>query len=284
MTAAQILARAYAKEHPGRVARLVEVAPPESLAAFLESLDEEAAAGVIARAVPLAGAQALAILSPAAAAKIVAHLDPLQVAPVLRRIDADKYGAIVAELPKETRGLIERLMSYRTDQAASRMDPRAPAVSKESTAGQTLELVRAAADGALNYVYVLEDDQRLTGVVSMRELMLAAPGAAVAEVMTPDPDRLRADDPLTAVLAHPAWKKTHALPVVDEQNRYLGVIRYSAFRRLETEVGLTSGSAAAADTSAALAELFFLGSTAIGRLAEAAVLGAPKAKDGASDG
>jgi Mg/Co/Ni transporter MgtE len=125
----------------------------------------------------------------------------------------------------------------------------------------------------LHYVYVVDDEQKLVGVCNMRELMCADPRDPVVDVMIRKPDRLVAADPLDSLVVHPGWRKVHALPVVDARGRFVGAIRYSDFRTLEAEMGLTRSSGSVVETTSALAELFSLGASAMIHLGEVAVLG-----------
>lgn len=274
MNAAQLLlVREYVRAHPKAVARRLEAAPPAEAAELLRQIGSAEAADLLESMVPLAAAQALSQARPEHAADMVESMEPLHIAPLLRRLSKSKADAILAELNDEKRLLVGRLMSYAQDQAASRMDPRAPAASLSMTAEQALDGVRRAADGALNYVYVIDDKQKLVGVVSMRELLAAPPTALVNDIMTEDPTRIFADEPLKNVVSHPGWQRAHALPVVGRDNLFLGVMRYSAFRALEAELGRAKSSVSTSATAGALAELFWVGTSAMGRLAETVVLG-----------
>jgi hypothetical protein len=91
--------------------------------------------------------------------------------------------------------------------------------------------------------------------------------------MAKDPYSIAAADPLEAAVRHPGWRKAHAMPVVDDAGRFLGVIRHSQFRALEAELRVSLGAAQARDTSATLAELFWLGSAGLARLGEVALFG-----------
>ncbi len=273
MNPAAQLAAALARDHSEDAARFFERAPAEELAAWLSELPAKHAAAVVASAVPVAAAHALAQMQPTAAAAVLAELEPRVAGTLLRRLSAEQTEAVVAELSPRAANAIVVLTRYRSDQAASRLDPRAPAVSPETTVEQVLQTVRTAANGARNYVYVVGEQQRQCGVVSMRELMLASPSAAVHDVMSENPLSVAAEDPLGVVLRHPGWHKAHALPVVDSAGCFLGVIRYSQFRALEAELGRSSGTAQGSQTAGALAELFWLGSSAMARLGEAALFG-----------
>jgi Mg/Co/Ni transporter MgtE len=273
MTPAEKLAGAFSRTYPSEVARIVEAGDSSELAVWMAELPSENGAALLARVVPVAAAEALRCMPAKSAASLVAELSPNAAAAVLRRVAPDDRAVIVAELPAETAERLQVLMRYEPGQAASRVDARVPAVAPETTVSGVLEAVRRAAGAALNYVYVVDDEQRLVGVASMRELMLASTDTPVREVMTRNPYSIAAEDPFDSVVRHPGWRKAHAMPVVDGSGRFLGVIRYSQFRAIEAELGKTLAGGSVDGTSAALAELFWLGTSAMARLGEAALLG-----------
>jgi magnesium transporter len=276
VSAARALAADFARAHAEEAARFFETTPAAEMASWLAELPTEDAAALFSHAVPVAAADALAHMQRAAAAAILAELAPRAAASLLRRLPSEHAAEILARMPQAAARRIETLSRYREDQAASRLDPRAPAVPLEATASEALQAVRRAAEGALSYVYVIRDGQRLCGVASMRELMLADPDAPLRSVMVENPLRVLADTPLEAAIRHPGWRKAHALPVVDSTGNFLGVIRYSQLRALETELG-QAPAAHGTQAASALAELFWLGGAAIARLGEAAVFGSKPA-------
>jgi Mg/Co/Ni transporter MgtE len=131
----------------------------------------------------------------------------------------------------------------------------------------------------MHYVYAIDAERRLTGVVNMRELMLARPEAPLATVVTRDPELLYAQDPLEVIARHAGWKRNHALPVIDRDRRFLGALRYSTFRAIETELGQAAAGPSADQTASALAELCALGASAMTRFIGATLaLEAPEAE------
>ncbi len=267
------LAETFVRAYPAAAARRAEGAPPAEVADLLAKLAPEDAAALLARLIPLAAAPALAAMPPSSAAGLAERLGPLRLTLLLRRMQTAEVSALVAALPEKTQKLVRRLLGYRPDQAGSRMDPSAPAVSDDASAQHALDMVRRSPESALNYVYVVNERQQLIGVVSMRELMLTNPETPVASIMTKNPQRLRADEPVQGVLVHPGWRRTHALPVVDARDCFLGVVRYSAFRTLEAELGQARSGPVAGQTAEALAELLWIGTAAIARMTRAALLG-----------
>jgi magnesium transporter len=254
------------------VARLTETAEPAQLAVFFQQLGPELAARVVGRQLPLAASGALRELEPELAARIVSHLHPQLAVVLLRRLEPSQRESILGKLPSAAAETIHGLMRYRPDQAASSVDPRAPAVSAASSVAEAIQIVMQSPEGALHYVYVLDDRSRLVGVVNMRELMAAEGETKLSSIMTKRPLCLAAGDPLDAVVAHPGWKKVHAMPVIDEQGHLMGVIRYSQFRQLEAERGQVHSGASTARTAQALAELFWIGVSAMARVGEVAMV------------
>jgi magnesium transporter len=264
---------------PNKAALAVERSSPQQLAELLTELSPEASQVLLAHLVPLAGASALGLLDPETGAQLIERIGAQRAAVLLRRLDDETSARLRRELDSTTRTVVERLLEYRPDQAGGRMDPHAPATSAGATVEHALDLVRQAADSALHYQYVLDDEHRLVGVVSMRELMVASPTTLVSTIMTCAPERLLAHDPLSSVVVNPGWRRTPAMPVVDEENRFLGVVRYSIFRAIEAELGQSQSGPEGSKTAVALAELLWIGSSAMGKMTKGALLGGKQGRE-----
>jgi magnesium transporter len=266
MSAETLLLRSYIARHPDEVARLVEQLAPGAFAEVLAALAADEAAQIAVRAMPLAAALALAELSPELAAAIVLEMVPRDATVIMLRLAAADRERIYRALPGARADMLRTLTEHGSARAGGRMDPRVPMLPEGLPIADVLDRVRAAPEGALDYVYAVDGALRLSGVINLRELLGARPTATLAEVMTRSPQALFADDPLEAIAAHPAWKRLHALPVVDRDGRLLGALRYSAFRAVEAELGERLGMR---DTqlTAALVELFAVGVASVTRMA-----------------
>jgi magnesium transporter len=275
------LARAYAEGHPTEVARLLESVPDTERAALLVALDEPVAARVLATTTPRFAAEALARLPRDDAARITAALDPRAAAILLARLPAEDTAALLALLPQACRTQLRTLLEYGPSRAGGRVDPRALSVPESLSAAEALSWLLRERHGAINYVYVLDDAQRLTGVLNLRELMSAPGDVRVEAIMVRDPDRLEAEDTLERVARHPGWRRVHALPVVDASGRFLGALRYSAFRAVESELGQAASGPDPARSASALAELYGLSASAFMHWASAVLRPQPlPPKDG----
>ena len=107
--------------------------------------------------------------------------------------------------------------------------------------------------------YVVDREQQLAGVVNLRELMLADGKQPLTEVMRRNVARIPISADHAEILAHPAWRDVHALPVVDERDVFLGAIRYGTLRVLESEYASSRQSRSPAALALSLGELYWLG-------------------------
>jgi magnesium transporter len=170
---------------------------------------------------------------------------------------------------------LRRLLENEPHTAGALMDPLVLALPEDLSAAEALERIRREPEHAMYYIYIVDADGRLTGVVNVRELMLAANDSLLRNIMAAKPDSLPAHAGREAIVSHPAWQKVHALPVVDRQGELLGAIRYEIVRRLEADLGMSARSGRDRATALALAELYALG---ISGLAEFATSGVSSAR------
>ncbi len=140
------------------------------------------------------------------------------------------------------------------------MDPEVLALPSDLTARSALQRVREAASFARYNLYVVDREQRLVGVLNLRELLRARAGDLLSELMVRDPMRITAAADRATLLAHPAWQRVASLPVVDDDGRYLGAVRYRTLRELENEILPKRRDD---DTGAALGTLLTVGAAAV---------------------
>lgn len=258
-------ARAFLEAHPDEVTLLLERMPPNDVAGFLEQLPVASAVQALRRMALALGADALERLSPERAKALLTLLPVDSAAGLLRRVEADRRDSFLAGLPEETVGTLTVLLRYPEHTAGAYMDTRVLALPQQMTVGEARNRLRRAARQALYYVYVVDREQQLVGVVSLRELMLADGKQPLAEVMQRNVARIPISADHAAILAHPAWRDVHAMPVVDERDVFLGAIRYGTLRVLEAEYASARQSRSPAALALSLGELYWLG---VGQLLE----------------
>ena len=140
-------------------------------ALVLGDLAPAVAAGLLHYLPSLSAALALEQLSSEEAAAILIAVRPDIAAPILRATSSERRAAVIAGFPSRLRAAISNLLIYAEDTAGALMDPEVLTAFEQEPVRQVLERVQRNPEHALYYLYVVADDQRLVGVVNMRELM-----------------------------------------------------------------------------------------------------------------
>jgi magnesium transporter len=259
MDAERQLVEHFLDAHPSDAAALIEALGADEAAAALAQLPAPTVARALQSMAPSSATECLVQLPADTAGHVVATLPVDAAARLLRRAALETRERILACGPRETANAVHRVMQYPENSAGALMDPYVLALPRDLTVEEAAARVRRAPRNVLYYLYIVDRSQRLVGVVNLRELMLAPPTAELAEVMRSEVTRISAHADHPAIIAHPGWRRLHALPVVDDGGALIGVLRYETLRRLEDEAASAPAAAAALTTVLNLGELCWIG-------------------------
>ena len=165
-------------------------------------------------------------LAPAEAATLLDDLDTDDAVDILGRIDKHKLSEILARLDKDDVDELEELLAYDEETAGGLMSPQYFSVLEEATVADTVAMIQSAEEvpEAAFYVYVVDDDGRLVGVVSLRMLVTSRPSQRIEDVMQTELVLARPDTDQEEVAELVSRYDVVAVPVVDDQRRLIGVI------------------------------------------------------------
>jgi magnesium transporter len=169
----------------------------------------------------------LQALAPAERRSWVRLLAPDDAADVIQALPPPERDDFMALLDEPTRKEVAALLAYAEDDAGGLMSPRYARLRPAMTVDEAIAYLRRQAKERLEtiyYIYVLDAEQRLLGVVSFRELFSAPAGKTVAEVM--QTDVLTAPEEMDQeALGHLFAKhRLLAIPVVDDERRVKGIV------------------------------------------------------------
>lgn len=203
----------------------------QELASLLAQLTDDIVAELIAELAPAEGARLLLRLSRARAAHVLDEMAPDDAADLMAavgRVSRQAEEDILVEMNPREAGAVRGLLAYPEDTAGGIMTTRVATVRPDMTAEQALAAVRrlAAEERAetIYYLYVTDEQRRLLGVLSLRELVLAPPKATIGDIMRRDFAAVRPETDQEAVARLLTEKHLLALPVVDDQGRLLGIV------------------------------------------------------------
>jgi len=154
-------------------------------------------------------------------------LAPDDAADVIQHVPEAERAGLLALLDDTTRHEVTALLAYAQDAAGGLMNPRYARLRPEMTVDEAIGYLRRQARTnieLLSYLYAIDDEQRLLGVVSFRELFAARPERTVREVMRTDVVTVRDDQDQEEVSRIFAEQDLIALPVVDREGRMKGIV------------------------------------------------------------
>ena len=223
---AQALADLLLRLPPRDTAEVLDALANTELAAAVSLLGDERAADVLEQLDAADAARLLVRLSRTDAADLLEEMAPDDAADVVEELSDAQAEAILIEMEADDADEVRALLAYPPESAAGLMTREVITVSPDLTADQTLAAIRRVAEEAetIYYVYVTDPDERLLGVLSLRDLVLAPPNTPIGEITIRDPLTVRADADQEVAARLLIEHSLLAIPVVDADGRLLGIV------------------------------------------------------------
>lgn len=160
--------------------------------------------------------------------KILSEMDPDDLVDFIQSVSPEVRKEAWSSLSEESRKETLFLLRFDEDDAAGLMTPRYLAVRAGITVGQAISFVRRAAVEVetVYYIYVLDDFQRLLGVVSLRELLKSADDMKINDIMQTNYVSVHEETDQEEVAKTLETYDLIALPVVDSRNQMLGIVTF----------------------------------------------------------
>ena len=234
------LADAFVDGFPQETTEVLESAPVTELVELLQTQTAERGARILGRLSTALATTVLQQLKPALARKLMVAMDPLQAALLLSSMGPDirekQLNNLDAGLARELRDL----MSYPEASAGRLMQPRAPSIPARLTVKQVLNRLRRFPSRETAVLVVTDDSGKLVGLVDLVDVVQADPGARLESLLhITTPVRVTATTPREEIIDLFTRYRLRLLPVVDIDDRLLGVIRQSTVIKATQEEAAT---------------------------------------------
>jgi magnesium transporter len=212
------------QRHGADQADVIENLDPEERAVLVDEMDEKQLASI------------LEYVQEELRADLLEGWTPQELAPVLDEVDEDLAADVLQDLPREQAELVvplleqadevEELLGYPEESAGGRMSADYVALRRDWTVDTAIQFLRREAPNADQpfYLYVVDEEQRLTGVVGLRDLITAAPETPIAAILRENVTSVRTTEDQEVAAELMRHYNILALPVVDEGRRLRGVI------------------------------------------------------------
>ncbi len=217
--------RVLGEMHPADVAHILSGMSPEERKGFFEKLDLSTAAETLHELTPEVQADLISEMDKEKAADLIEQMPPDEAADLIADLPVEKAQEILSLIEKEEAEDIHELLGHEEDTAGGLMTNEYLAFPPGITVGEALARFRteAAEIEAVYYIYVVEEE-RLAGVIGLRELILEDPGRRLEEVMHQKLITVPAEAGQQTVAELISKYNLLALPVVDAQGCLLGVV------------------------------------------------------------
>lgn len=222
--------------HPVDLADILEELDHAHRITIFNELDVEKASDTLEEIEPRVQREIISSIGDEKAAELIEEMTPAQAADVLSVLpasDADDILALMEE--KEHVEKIESLMDEHEENILNFSTSDFITFPPDSRVGDVFGQFRQAAQGknVVMYMYVVDETNRLLGVVDIKELLQANPDETLGDIMTTSVISLPCDGKLSEAADMFSRYSFRAIPITDEQNVIRGVIPYRDIMNLK---------------------------------------------------
>ncbi len=212
--------------HPADIAAIINDLPEESQIFAFKHMSDEIASEVLAEMHEEVREEILEHFNQERLVRIIDEMDTDEAADIISDLDEDVSRHVLEHIDHEDSVNLRQLLAYDEESAGGLMQTEIIAVNQDMRRDELIELIRENAEEVENihYVFVVDGENRLIGVLDLVQLLLCAPRKQAKELMSPDVISTRVDTDQEEVASLFRKYDIYALPVVDAEDRLLGRI------------------------------------------------------------
>jgi CBS domain-containing protein len=215
-----------ARLHPADIADIVEELGAKERRTVFDTLTEEIAADTLEEMELEDQVSVIEHMDAERASDILEGMPPDEVANILTELPEEKAERLLSLMQKEEAEDVKELLGYEEGTAGGLMTTEYVAVSETLTSQQCIEELRRLEPDAesIYYVFVVDGEEHLRGVLSLRDLIVAQPDTPISSIMIRDVIAVRLDDGVQEVAAVLSKYNLLAVPVVDDEFCIRGLV------------------------------------------------------------
>ncbi len=217
----------FLDRYPADAAHMLEQEGVEYISQVLSSHPVEITLKIWRRLSPDFGSKVLKLIDKEQQQIVLANLEPNLGASFLKAMDEQSRLEIVDSVKERfIKNDLVRAMMYQDDSAGALMDARLLYFRPEMTVAEVINILRSRPHGMYRKIYTVDDDNHLHGIVDMEDLALADRDETLSTIERHNPGSIDANTTREEIVTYFERHKMTDLPVVDIDNRFIGVLRY----------------------------------------------------------
>lgn len=212
--------------HPADIAEIISRVTMDEGTHLLKDLDIETAAEALSELEPEKQAEIISAIDTETAADILEEMPPDDAADVLGDLPTAKAREILEHIEKEEAEDIQELLVHKVDTAGGVMTNEFIAYLPQTTIKDAIERFKKDAEEieTVYYIYITDENEKLVGVTSLREILLAEPDSKLMDVMEKKLVTVTPDEDVNIVAEILSKYNLVALPVVETSGYLLGIV------------------------------------------------------------
>ncbi|MBX4258280.1 CBS domain-containing protein [Clostridium estertheticum] len=214
------------KLHPADLADILEGLDTSARNKIFESLDKDLAAHTLEELQPEVQADILSTINNLLAQEILDEMPNDEIADILDEMKEDDAEKILLNFNKDDEEEIRNLMNYEEEVVGSIMNKDFISFNVNITASATIEILRELQpeDEVIHYIYIVDEDKKLQGVISLRNLVLSAPARKLKDIMDDKVIRIKDSQDIEEAVELALKYDLISLPVVDIDEKLCGIV------------------------------------------------------------
>jgi magnesium transporter len=229
------LIKTFSIAHMGELILLLETSNASEAAMLFNKLNPKVAADCLSKLLPDQGQMIISKLTSSKISELANLMSPTVLSSILSLFSKEekiqKMGLLASELQKE----LADIMSYPKESIGSVMDVRPLMLKANHTIHHALAKLRVLNNSQINQLYIVDDFQKLLGCISIQQLAISSSKVLLGSVMQPVPAKVHVMDPQDIVSKVLEMSHYPSIPVLDAEERLVGVIRYDVLIKVVQE-------------------------------------------------
>jgi magnesium transporter len=225
ISAKQKLINGFFRQFPGDAASVLNGFSAEKIIDYLKGQDPNNSQQVFTRLNPDIATEVIGMMGDKLFTQIFSNIDAYLGARLLSRLDKRTAEAKTVLLPSSLALEIKELMSYPLDSAGHLMNPIVTTFHPDNTVEEVLKRLRMLGDRKIVNIHIVETDGTFLGIVPLQEIAISEPKVKLQGIMEAPLGVINALAPREDVVELLEESKIIHLPVIDINNKLLGVIR-----------------------------------------------------------